>query len=155
MNWGDAPAWAAFAVSLGAFGISLKARGDGKRSANAAEKSAEVAEDALAYQRRMDADRRAAEEEANRPRVVLSFEHANKARWQLINHGTATAAHVRITEVVGAMHRPWPESLTLAPGEVYDFLMAGSMQESVPSVIRVIWDGQEDPVPLRVPPRVS
>ncbi|MFJ5521101.1 hypothetical protein ACIQB4_29195 [Streptomyces griseoluteus] len=155
MNWGDAPAWAAFFVSVGALGVSIKARSDGKRSADAAEISAAVAEDALAHQRQMDAERRAAEDEANRPRVMLSCEHAHKAKWQLINHGMATATKVRITEAVGAMHRPWPENLTLAPGEVYDFLMVGSMQEPLPSVIRVAWDGQEDPVPLRVPPRIG
>ncbi|MFF8360303.1 hypothetical protein ACF063_43370 [Streptomyces chartreusis] len=103
----------------------------------------------------MDSDRRAAEEEANRPRVVLGFEHANKARWQLVNNGTATAMNVRITETFGAMHGTWPEGLSLAPGEVYDFMMSGSMQEAVPSVIRVVWDGQEEPVPLRVPPRAG
>ncbi|MFJ6862453.1 hypothetical protein [Streptomyces werraensis] len=155
MNWGDAPAWAAFVVSVGALGVSIKARSDGKRSADAAEKSAAVAEDALTHQRQMDAERRAAEDEANRPRAMLSCEHAHKAKWQLINHGTAIATNVRVTEAVGAMHRPWPENLTLAPGEVYDFLMAGSMQEPLPSVIRVVWDGQEDPVPLRVPPRIG
>lgn len=155
MNWGDAPAWAAFAVSLGAIGISLKARSDGKRSADAAEKTAAVAEETLAHQRTVDAAQRAAEEEANRPRVVLAFEHANKAKWQLVNYGTAIATNVRITEAVAAMHGAWPENLTLAPGEVRDFLMAGSMEARIPSLIRVVWDGQEEPVPLRVPPRIG
>ncbi|WP_206508035.1 hypothetical protein [Streptomyces chrestomyceticus] len=155
MDWGDVAGWAAFGVSVGAFVISLKARGDGKRSADAAERSAAIAEEALAHQRQQDADRLAAEREASRPRVELRVEHATKAKWQIINVGTATARGVRLTEEVPALHHPWPSDLTLAPGELHDFLMAGSMQVPIPSVIYVAWEGQEDPVPLRVPPRVG
>ncbi len=168
MNWGDAPAWAAITVSLAAIVVSLKARGDGRRSADAAEqsvqesrrsgdaaeRSAAAAEEALADQRREAAERRAVEEEVNRPRAKLAIEHATKARWQLINRGTATAEDVRCLEEVPAMVRPWPDGLSLAPGELHDFMMAGSMQRAIPSVIRFLWDGQDEPVPLRVPPRI-
>lgn len=114
-----------------------------------------MAEETLADQRREAAERRAAEEEANRPRALLRIEHANKAKWQLVNHGTGPAQNVECVDDVEAMHRNWPSGLSLLPGEVYDFMMAGSMQAPIPSVIRVRWEGQNDPVPLRVPPRIG
>ena len=47
----------------------------------------------------------------------------------------------------------WPSGLTVEAGNVYRFMMAGSMGAPIPSVIRVVWDGQDDPVRLRVSPR--
>lgn len=178
MDWGDAAGWAAFAISGGALIISVRAQRDGRRSANAAEKSvtaaeasveearlsrlasersATVAEETLADQRREAAERRATEEEANRPRVVLHIEHSRKAVWQLINSGTATARHIRLEERPRALARGWDEGedVTLAPGEVKEFMMSGSMQSPMPPVLRLMWEGQDEPVPLRVPPRLG
>lgn len=176
MDWGDAPAWAAFALSSGALWISFKARGDGKRSADAAEasvveaqesraearrsgdaaeRSAIAAEETLADQRREAEARRAAEAEANRPRADLVIEHSHKAKWLLINRGTGTAANVRLSNDVPALIGVWPDPLELPPGEAHDFMMAGAMGAPIPSVIRVVWEGQADPVPLLVPPRVG
>lgn len=155
MDWGDIAGWAAFVVSAGALAVSLKARGDGKRSADAAERSVAVAEAALAHQRQQDAARAAEEEERGRPRANLRIEHARKAKWQLINDGTATATNVKLAEAVPALHGPWPDTLDLAPGEVHEFLIAASMQVPFPPVIRLVWDGQEQPMPLRVPARVG
>ncbi|MER7816952.1 hypothetical protein [Streptomyces sp. NPDC096153] len=183
MDMGDMPAWAALVVSVGAVAVSLKARGDGSRAADAAEKSvteakrsadaseqavtearrssdaaersAAVAEETLADQRREAAERRAAEAETNRPRAVLKIEHANKAKWHLMNHGTAAAENIVCVDEVDALIGDWPTGLSLPPGEIHDFMMAGSMQASIPSVLRVKWDGQDEPVPLRVPPRVG
>ncbi|MER5677382.1 hypothetical protein ABT081_10635 [Streptomyces sp. NPDC002238] len=171
MDLGDAAGWAAFAISGGALFVAVKAQRDGRRSANAAEasveearlsrvaseRSATVAEETLADQRREAAERRAAEEEANRPRAALSIEHSRKAVWQLINSGTATARNIRLEERPSALVRGWEEGddVTLDPGEVHEFMMSGSMQSPMPPVLRLVWEGQDDPVPLRVPPRVG
>ncbi|MFC8238940.1 hypothetical protein [Streptomyces sp. NPDC057284] len=176
MDWGDAPAWAAFALSGGALWISIKARGDGKRSADAAEASVEearesraearrsgdaaersaiAAEETLADQRREADDRRSAEAEANRPRPELSIEHSRKAVWQLINSGTAAARQIRCTELPTAMARGLEGGITLEPGEVSEFMMAASMGSPIPPVLRFVWEGQDQPVPLRVPPRIG
>ncbi|MFC8270358.1 hypothetical protein ACFUIZ_32255 [Streptomyces cinereoruber] len=125
-----------------------------RRSSDAAERSAVAAEETLGDQRREAAERRQAEEEANRPRAKLHIEHRDKAVWELINHGTAAAENVRCLDAPGARDE-WPADLSLAAGDVYAFMMAGSMQERVPSVLRVVWDGQDEPVLLRVPPRSS
>ncbi|GGP35108.1 hypothetical protein ACWDY7_01440 [Streptomyces calvus] len=183
MDMGDVPAWAALVVSVGAVVVSLKARSDGSRAADAAEKSvieakrsadaseqavvearrssdasersAAVAEETLEDQRREAAERRAAEAEANRPRAALCIEHANKAMWHLANYGTGPAENIVCVDEVEAMIDDWPAGLSLAPGEVHDFMMVGSMQASIPPVLRVKWDGQDEPVPLRVPPRIG
>ncbi|MEU4034458.1 hypothetical protein [Streptomyces collinus] len=183
MDMGDVPAWAALVVSVAAVAVSLKARGDGRRSADAAEKSvteakrsaaaseqavvearrssdaaersAAVAEETLADQRHEAAERRAAEAEANRPRAALKIEHANKAKWHLVNYGAAAAENIICVDEVEAVIGKWPTGLSLHPGEIHDFMMVGSMQASIPAVLRVKWDGQGEPVPLRVPPCVG
>ncbi|MFJ3941749.1 hypothetical protein [Streptomyces parvus] len=62
---------------------------------------------------------------------------------------------MKLAEAVPALHRPWPDTLDLAPGGVHEFLIAASMQVPFPPVIRIVWDGQEQPLPLRVPARVG
>ncbi|WP_406384531.1 hypothetical protein [Streptomyces sp. NBC_01618] len=167
MDWGDAAGWAAFAISGGALWVSFRAQRDGRRSANAAEesvrearrsgdaavRSAVAAELTLADQQRAAEVQRVAE--ANRPRPVLSIEHSRKAVWQLINSGTAAAEHIRCDELPEAVVRGWEDDLSLPPGEVHEFMMAGSMGSPIPAVLRLVWDGQDEPVPLRVPPRIG
>lgn len=166
---GDAAGWAAFAISVGAFGVSIRAQRDGRRSANAAEetvkearragdaavRSAVAAELTLADQRREAAEQRAAEEEASRPRAVLHIEHSRKAVWQLINSGTAAALRIRLAEQPTAIMRGWEGEVSLDPGDVHEFTMAGSSGSPIPAVMRLIWDGREQPVLLRVPPRIG
>lgn len=183
MDWGDAPAWVAIVVSAVAIWVSYLARRDGKRSANAAEasvmeakrsadaaetsvaearrsgnaaeRSAVAAEETLADQRREAAERRAAEEEANRPRPVLTIEHYMNAVWHLVNSGTASAENIRIEESPRAVRAGWETPVSLPPNEVHEFMMSGSLGFPMPAVLRLVWDGQEEPVPLRVPPRVG
>ncbi|MFI8433765.1 hypothetical protein ACIGJO_08440 [Streptomyces sp. NPDC079020] len=169
MDWGDAAGWAAFVTSGGALVISIRAQRDGRRSANAAEqsvdearrsgdaavRSAVAAELTLADQQRAAEELRAAEAEANRPRPVLSIEHSRKAVWQLINSGTAAAQHIRCTELPNAMARGWEAEFSLEPGDVHEFMMAASMQSPIPPVLRLVWEGQDQPVLLRVPPRIG
>ncbi|MFI1361274.1 hypothetical protein ACH4TV_48135 [Streptomyces sp. NPDC020898] len=173
MDMGDVPGWVGAGLGLAAFAVSLVSVKHSRRSAeasatsadaaqasvvearrssDAAERSAHVAEATLADQRREAAERRAAEEEANRPRAALRIEHRNKAVWELVNSGTADAVNVRCVDGADAMDE-WPSGLTVEAGNVYRFMMAGSMEAPIPSVIRVVWDGQDDPVRLRVPPR--
>lgn len=108
-----------------------------------------------ADQRREAEARRAAEVEANRPRADLVIEHSSKAKWLLINKDTGTAANARLSNDVPALIGDWPDALELPPGEAHDFMMAGTMGARIPSVIRVVWEEQADPVPLLVPPRVG
>ncbi|PVC65433.1 hypothetical protein DBP18_32215 [Streptomyces sp. CS081A] len=125
-----------------------------RRSSDAAERSATAAEETLADQRREAAERRRQEEETHRPRVKLRIEHRNRAVWELINYGTARAENVRCLDAPGARDE-WPVGLSVAAGDVYPFMMAGSMQDPVPSVLRVVWEGHDEPVLLRVPPRIG
>ncbi|MFB4424832.1 hypothetical protein C5F59_027600 [Streptomyces sp. QL37] len=165
MDWGDAAGWAAFAISGGALFVSGLAQKDSRRSAVAAEESvrearlsreaaqrtAAVAEQTLLDQRREAAERRAAEEEASRPRVELRVEYRGKHNFLLINQGAAKAEHIRPVEDYPAMD-PWPRDLALAENEVHRFGMIGGGGHRVPAAIRVVWDGQEAPIVLRVPP---
>ncbi|GGJ81863.1 hypothetical protein GCM10011583_11670 [Streptomyces camponoticapitis] len=172
MDWGDAPAWGALVLAAGALGVALKARGDGKRSADAAQasvtearrsaaaaeasvvdgrRSADAAEAALAEQRREAEERRAAEAEAAAPKVAMVLHHRSRSRFQLANEGTAPAHNVHFAEEIPTLIGNLPAGLTLGPGEVVDFMMAGDMVNAIPPMVLVQWDGQEAPVPLRVP----
>ncbi|MFC9682694.1 hypothetical protein [Streptomyces sp. NPDC056948] len=159
MDWGDVPAWAAFALSAGALWIAFKARGDGKKSADASAKSADAsvrsavaAEEALTLQRREAEERRAAEEEAARPRAVLTLERPEQRRFILRNSGTAVAEGVTITEAgEEGQARDLPEGVTLHPGEGHPFFILTAMGLETPTRIYVTWEGQEEPVPLGVP----
>ncbi|MGW0121843.1 hypothetical protein [Streptomyces sp. NPDC003327] len=175
MDMRDAPGWVGAGLGLAAFVVSLRsvkhskraadaAEGSAtaaeqsvvetRRSSDAAERSATAAEETPADQRREAAQRRRQEDEANRPRAEFRIEHRDKAVWELINHGTAAAENVRCLDAPGARDE-WPPGLSTAAGDVYPFMMAGSMQEPIPSVLRVVWEGQDEPVLLRVPPRIG
>ncbi|MFE0855034.1 hypothetical protein [Streptomyces mutabilis] len=150
MEWGDVPGWAAFVVALVAVEISRKAYKQGKRSADAANRSATAAEQTLADQRREAAERRAAEAEAARPKVKLRIEYISGETYALRNVGNAPAVGI-----VGVEHDPdrvdlWPNPLRLDPQEAHEFMMYDSAGASVPTHLRVRWDGQEEPVTLPV-----
>ncbi|MFB7589347.1 hypothetical protein [Streptomyces sp. NPDC056169] len=162
MDWGDTPAWAAFVISAAALGVAIKTRGDGKRSADASEtaaaasvRSADVAEAALADQRRMEAEQRAAEAEAARPRVRLAVEFVGAYRYRLKNDGNAPAANVSFREdgLPYLFQLRGREGLSLSAGEAIDFQMRGAAGSPVPAQLFAKWDGQEEHLPLRVPPR--
>lgn len=159
MDWGDVPAWAALVLSAMAVGVSIKARGDGKKSASAAVtsadasvRSADAAEAALALQRQETDERRAAEEEAARPRVILVLERTGQRQFVLRNVGTATAEGVTITQAGEPQQgRDLPEGVTLHRGEGHPFFVVASTGLPMPTRIYVKWDGQDEPVPLGVP----
>jgi hypothetical protein len=54
----------------------------------------------------------------------------------------------------GSSHGVFEQQRVLTLLEVVNLLSA-LVQEPLPSVIRIVWDGQEYPVPLRVPPRIG
>lgn len=134
LGWGDWPAWLACLAAVVALVISIRAQRDGRRSANAAEKSvaaaeasgeearwsrlasersATVAEETPADQRREAAERRAAEEEASRPRVDLRVEYSGGGMFLLFNQGAARAENIRAVGEYPAM-RSWPAGLSLS-----------------------------------------
>ncbi|WP_327263949.1 hypothetical protein OG444_22875 [Streptomyces sp. NBC_01232] len=173
-EWGDVASWAAFALAGGAFVVSLKARGDSRRSAAAtvraadaaeasvtearksadgAVRSASAAEEALALQRDDASARRAAEEEARRPRVVLDLQHHRGNTWHLINIGTAPALNVRLLTAFDFRPPEFPEGLSLGLGAVHPFVLFGSISSLIPAHLEFTWDGLDDPVRLRVPPK--
>ncbi|UPT40217.1 MULTISPECIES: hypothetical protein [Streptomyces] len=116
----------------------------------ASERSATVAEETLADQRREAAVRRAAEEEASRPRVDLRIEYSGGGMFLLFNQGAARAENIRAVGEYPAM-RSWPAGLSLGGNEPHTFMMASDHEDPVPAVIKVVWDGRDEPVSLRVP----
>ncbi|MFD8075841.1 hypothetical protein ACFV3E_24690 [Streptomyces sp. NPDC059718] len=140
MDWGDIPAWAAFVLAAVATVISVKARSDGKRAADAAE-------GALALQRAEAEERR----EAARPRAEFTLERRSVNAFTLRNVGSATAEGVSVlADGLPPIVREVPRQVSLQPGVGHDFTMAGSSDGRVPTHIRVVWDGQEEPVALPV-----
>ncbi|MGW3100221.1 hypothetical protein ACWDCC_43070 [Streptomyces sp. NPDC001102] len=137
MGWGDAPGWGALVFSAGALWVSLKAQRDGKRAAD-------VAEATLARQV-------AAEEESARPRVELRIEHGQKDAYRLRNNGTASARDIvfKDEELPYVFGLKGGEKVSLERGEAVAFLMAGS----IPPQLFARWDGQDEWVPVRIPPK--
>ncbi|MFJ8049843.1 hypothetical protein [Streptomyces luteogriseus] len=157
MDWGDIPAWFAFLLSGGALWVSIKARGDGKKSASASATSAEAsvrsavaAEEALALQRQEAEARRAAEEEAARPRVDLKIEWVRKNTYRVVNFGDAPAANITCLNAP-EFSRNLNEPFSLERHGAHEFLALGTMQSRKPTALRVVWDGQEEPVQLLMP----
>lgn len=137
MEWGDAPGWTALLVSVGALVVSLRAQRDGKRAADVAEAT---------FARQV-----AAEEEAARPRVDLRLEHEAKDAYRLRNDGAAPARSIvfKDQELPYVFGLKRGEEVSLEQGEAVSFLMAGS----IPPQLFAQWDGQEEWVPLRIPPK--
>ncbi|MGX1116375.1 hypothetical protein RKD37_001738 [Streptomyces ambofaciens] len=154
MELGDIPAWIACVLAAGAFIVSWKARGDGKKSATASERSAKAAEDALALQRSEAEERRQAEAEAARPRPDLRVEYVRGQTYRLCNYGTGPAAKITVLERdLPPRVDDRPVDLDLEAGAAHEFMMVASMGGPVPPQLWVTWEGQDTPVPLRVPPR--
>jgi hypothetical protein len=176
MDMGDAPGWAGAGLGLAALFVSLVSvkhsrRSAGaaeesataaaqsvvetRRSSDAAERSATAAEETLADQRREAAERRAAEAEANRPRPRLVIEHRRKALFRIVNMGSATAENIRLVETPEALNR-WPDAFSLGPGDDQEFLVfEAGWGMTAPASLRLAWDGQDEPVVVRLPERIG
>ncbi|MFD3999637.1 MULTISPECIES: hypothetical protein [Streptomyces] len=173
LEWGDAPAWAAFVLAAIALWISIRAQKDGRRSANASEtsaiaaqesvdearlsriaseRSATVAEQQLADQRHEAAERRAAEEEASRPRADFVIERRSAHIFYLRNKGTGPATGVSLSaREVPYVFEP-PSSVDLGRHDAVEFRMAGASGRPVPATLYLTWDGQSEEVAVAVPP---
>ncbi|WP_097922082.1 hypothetical protein [Streptomyces sp. wa1063] len=158
MELGDAAGWAAFAISAGALVVSYRAQRDGRKSAKearlsriASERSATVAEQQLIDQRREAAERRAAEEEASRPRPAFAIERRNRSMFYLRNTGTGPATGVAISRRGEPCVMDRIADVDLAPAEAVEFTMTGSAAQPIPGTLYVTWDGQDEEVPVAVP----
>ncbi|WP_248844604.1 hypothetical protein [Streptomyces anulatus] len=172
LEWGDWPAWLACVLAGIALWISMRAQKDGRRSANASEtsataaqesveearlsriaseRSATVAEETLADQRREAAERRAAEEEANRPRPRLVVERRSRSNFYLRNQGTGPALNITMSERGAPYLFERVVDQDLAPGEAVPFRMAAADARPIPGTLYLTWDGQSEEVALPVP----
>ncbi|MFJ4917628.1 hypothetical protein [Streptomyces sp. NPDC088726] len=163
--WGDVGAWVAVVLALAALVVSIRAQRDGRKSADAAvasveearlsrlasERSAKVAEQTLLDQRQEAAERRIAEAEANRPRPAFTITRSRNNEFYLRNSGTGPAAGVTVLDRGFPDIGERPENQTLAPDEAVDFRMLATAGSSIPSTLYVVWDGQEEGVPVAVP----
>ncbi len=143
MTWAD-PGWGALVVSLAALGISIRALKHSDRAAAAAERSAAADEAALADQRASAA-----------PRVQLVLEPPDDGkRWgtfRLRNVGELKATGVTVLADGFPASNERPVGLTLDPQEARHFLLAPGISEIPPAHLKVVWDGQTDPVAIPVP----
>ncbi|MEF2529157.1 MULTISPECIES: hypothetical protein [Streptomyces] len=172
-EWGDVASWAAFALAGGAFVVSLKARGDSQRSAaatvraaNAAEasvtearksangavRSATAAEEALALQRDDAAARRASEEEARRPRPRLELHHHHRTLFHLVNVGTGAADDLRLLTSLSNAPQELADGIRLEAGAVHEIRLHTAFGRSMPPFLEFVWQGQDEPIRLRIPP---
>ncbi|XMN09333.1 hypothetical protein ACK8N7_26485 [Streptomyces griseobrunneus] len=171
LGWGDWPAWLACLFALIALWISIRAQRDGRRSANASEtsataaqesveearlsriaseRSATVAEETLADQRREAAGRRAAEEEANRPRPRFQIEKIGRYQYQLRNVGTGPATGITVTPRTAPYRMDAIDNVALMDGEAFPFTMMSADGLPVPRTLYAVWDGQVQEVALTV-----
>lgn len=141
MDWGDAPAWAALAVSVVAVVAAILARNDSKRSADAAVGS-------LTLQREEAEERRKAAE----PKPQLAIEHVREVRYLLRNIGDAAAVRIVFEEGLPRTVLDLPgEPFTLQPGEAHSFKIDDLLHVPAPAQLYVKWEGQETCVALPVP----
>ncbi|WP_445521307.1 hypothetical protein [Streptomyces sp. NEAU-174] len=146
MDWGDPPTWVAIAVSLAALAYARLARGDSRRSADIAQASLNI------QQTEFD-ERRAAAAAAAVPKVKFVVEHVHKLRYCLRNVGDATATGVTVSREGLSLVTGLPENVTLAPEAAHDFKILEAWGAQRPTALLVRWDGQDEPYPVRVPPR--
>ncbi|MFE5996743.1 hypothetical protein ACFQ6C_07595 [Streptomyces sp. NPDC056454] len=172
LGWGDWPTLVACLIAGAALVVAFKAQRDGRRSATASEasaaaavasveearlsrlaseRSANVAEETLADQRREAAERRAVEEEANRPRPDLRIVRLGRYRFELRNFGTGPAAEVTVTARTAPYQMDPIENVALMGGEAFPFTMMAADGLPVPRTLYAVWDGQAEEVALAVP----
>ncbi|MFH8717263.1 hypothetical protein [Streptomyces zaomyceticus] len=94
--------------------------------------------------------RQAAEVEAARPRASLALHWHNGQIFHLVNEGTAPADNLQLLTVSDDAS-PLDPLTRLGAGEVAEFLIMTSMASGAPTVLEFTWDGQDEPVRLRVP----
>ncbi|MEE6260963.1 hypothetical protein [Plantactinospora sonchi] len=179
IDWGDAPAWFAFFISVGAGIIALVALGYARKSAvsseisakatvrqaAAAERQVELAEAAAATQpgsRQDQQDQPGTQSgstlRATIPRQKVSYvawwiEHQSNDGYLLRNIGTGTARNVEIDESrIRCMVRSEFPVAELPPNASTKMLLSTSLAApSKPGELWVRWDGHPEWVAVPVP----
>lgn len=176
IDWGDAPAWGALAVSLSAAVSAVLAVRHAKYSASAAKTSAQAAvRQAAAAERQVEVAEAAlklAEEQATTSRTTLAtgparaaltshhappyvawwLENPSGQAYVLRNIGTDTARNVKIDESrIRCFLRGDTTAEELPPQASMKILMAGSLAAAKPDELWVRWDGHPEWVAVPVP----
>lgn len=91
--------------------------------------------------------------EGPKPNVELDVRHVENDLYRLTNNGTGPAVNIVFDEdnLPAVFLLRSTGEVNLEQDETVDFLMAGSVDKPLTQELRARWDGQEDPVPLRVP----
>ncbi|MFG1736498.1 hypothetical protein ACGFLT_00565 [Micromonospora chalcea] len=175
VDWGDAPAWAGFAISLGASVIALRALKHSKDSAGASVISAQAAvRQAAAAERQVElaeAAFKAAEEKAAEPAAAVDtrpaqevlvgptppyvawwIEQRSKNNYVLRNIGTDTARNVEIDKSrIECPFRGATEVEELPPQASLGLLLIPAWGAPKPNELWVRWDEHPDWVAVPVP----
>ncbi|MFC4048064.1 hypothetical protein ACFOY4_00060 [Actinomadura syzygii] len=160
IDWGDAPAWVAIAVSLmfsiAAFVVSIKGLTWQRMAAEAAVTSANADEQALALAQLQHELEQARSERSERlsepPKVEWRLERRGKQKFVLRNVGTEMATGVTMdrSNLPYIAHEA-PSGVAVRVGGSHEFLLAGTMGHPMPNEVWLSWDGQEEPVALPIP----
>lgn len=96
IDWGDAPAWAALALSVGSFGIATWAAVESRKSRQATEESADAAKRSAVAAERSHELAEQQYRDSLPPPVKLVVLPLRKDLYQLANDGTVTATGVTV-----------------------------------------------------------
>ncbi|MGI5204727.1 hypothetical protein ACQEU6_24490 [Spirillospora sp. CA-108201] len=155
IDWGDAPAWAALALSVGSFGIATWAAAESRKSRKATEESADAAmRSAVAAERSHELAEQQYRDSLPPP-VKLVVLPLRKDHYQLANHGTETATGVTVdrSNLEGLLvhgSEP-PENATIHPKCTLTFSLAPDFDYQAPNEVWVTWDGHPEPQALPLP----
>ncbi|AWZ05630.1 hypothetical protein DRB96_14395 [Streptomyces sp. ICC1] len=125
---------------------------EARKSADGAVRSAAAAEEALTLQHEEASARRTAEEEARRPRPRLELHHHHRTLFHLVNAGTGAADDLRLLTSLSNAPQELIDGMQLAAGAVYEIRLHTAFGTSMPAFLEFVWQGQDEPVRLRIPP---
>ncbi|WP_328651325.1 hypothetical protein OG598_24995 [Micromonospora sp. NBC_00330] len=160
VDWGDAPAWAAFAVSLGGTAVAIHAARSSKASAQAGVRQAAAAEEQVAIARRSlelaeqqalatgsplrtDLIQQALTPEV--PYVAWWIDHRSKNTYVLRNIGTDTAREVEIDQSrIACAVRGATRADEIAPQASIETLLIPAWGAPKPNELWVRWEGHPE-----------
>lgn len=183
INWGDAPAWVAIAISVTTSGYTaIEGRIRERRQRRLDEQASQISERATAAaERRALAMERQAETferfvrasvqlkpgqmteggfmqrdayKESRLHTTWAVQQMSDLVFALRNTGSRAAIGVSLDRArLPTIVRHVPEDAVVRPGEAAEFIMAGTRRNPLPAEIWVSWEGQEGFVPVPVPGR--